>query len=433
MPPTFSKMWSPVTGAPEAPSSFAGRPDPAETAESSQTDAEMDPGPHPGTNIGSQEMPTKHMSLSEISQGRMGGREHPIEGPMPSPSQQSHAQKLAPRNTKDQTDAVSTRRGEEGNSRSRREGTSRVAAQTRPLEKTSERMVELQRQEAEISRLTEINRQQLEHLGQYQIREMNAARLEVAPAPTFGITADLTSTSDVRRMMENLENEVFQTAAALSDLDFRGKMAKSHGAGRQAESHARIARVLGDELVSLLLADRGSHPAPEILVQIALQAAMSAWSHRKISSWVLDEPELAKLLTDLYADIRGAEDPKDGARWRTRGCLALDNKDSLKRKDLDADFGDRITAIVRLVLDLNRAIDTQIVSEDLEAVFIEPEAKFEPKTMDETWPGNDGASINDWVVCTTGFALRKNGHSGARRGTILVMKPKGIDAYLLVL
>ncbi|KAJ6528777.1 hypothetical protein DFH09DRAFT_841876, partial [Mycena vulgaris] len=127
---------------------------------------------------------------------------------------------------------------------------------------------------------------------------------------------------------------------------------------------------------------------------------------------------------------RSLEGPKDGARWRSMtrkqlihrvsfsdlrmsllrqlaDVLALDNKDSPKRKDLDADFGDRITAIVRWVLDLNRAIGTQIVSEDLEAVFIELEAKFEPKTMDETWPGDDGVSINDWVLCTTGLELRK--------------------------
>jgi hypothetical protein len=52
-------------------------------------------------------------------------------------------------------------------------------------------------------------------------------------ASSFGVTANLTSTGDVRRM-EDLDAEIFQTSAALSEFDFRGRKARSHGHGSRA-------------------------------------------------------------------------------------------------------------------------------------------------------------------------------------------------------
>ncbi|KAJ6592475.1 hypothetical protein B0H19DRAFT_1087891 [Mycena capillaripes] len=79
-------------------------------------------------------------------------------------------------------------------------------------------------------------------------------------------------------------------------------------------------------------------------------------------------------------------------------------------------------AVVRLVLDLNRDIGTRIISEELEAVFIDPGTRFDARTMESTWPQEEAGSFHssEVVVCTTGLGLRKR----VDNGTVQFVKPK---------
>ncbi|KAJ7263613.1 hypothetical protein B0H12DRAFT_1230903 [Mycena haematopus] len=270
---------------------------------------------------------------------------------------------------------------------------------------------------------------------------------------SFGITANLTSVGDVRRTVEDLDAEIFQTAASLSEFDFRGQSTRKHHGPRRVapELHNRLIPVLGSELLSLL-SSGSSHPVPAILVQIALQTVMSAWSCTILGTWVLahgtSEPE--SFLAELYTDICRAEDPKDAARWRimTRKQLvkrasAADlkpsllqniadvvnltrsgNEESLSRKKIEAAFGDRIEVVLRLVLDLNRDMGTRIVSDELEAVLIDSGTRFDSQTMESMWPPEGVGKFreSELVVCTTGLGLRKKQDGGAFGGAVF-MKP----------
>ncbi|KAJ7084636.1 hypothetical protein B0H15DRAFT_387452 [Mycena belliarum] len=114
-----------------------------------------------------------------------------------------------------------------------------------------------------------------------------------------------------------------------------------------------------------------------------------------------------------------------------------DAKESRSRKAIEAGFGDRLKSVVHLVLALNRAIGADAVSEGLEAVFVEPGARFEPNMMETSYPEDGPGGARDSVVCTTAVGLRKKGRSaGADRDgkTMMVMKPKVLlSSTLLVL
>jgi hypothetical protein len=166
---------------------------------------------------------------------------------------------------------------------------------------------EMQGMRAEISRLLEENRQHKAEVSALQTRQI--------PGPldftgnSFGITANLTSTGDVRRMMEDLDAEIFQTAAALSEFDFRGQSSRSYPQGRGVDPdlHNRLIPVLGSHLMGLLSATGRSRPVPAILVQIALQTVMSAWSCRNLGAWILEgSGQFEEFLNELYGEIRRA-------------------------------------------------------------------------------------------------------------------------------
>jgi hypothetical protein len=102
--------------------------------------------------------------------------------------------------------------------------------------------------------------------------------------------------------------------------------------------------------------------------------------------------------------------------------LVILTKPPISRRTIEAQFGDRIEAMARLVVELNRNIGANIISEDLEAVLVDPGTAFDFKTMEDMWPGEVfGQSKTETVVCTTSLGLRKSGHG---RHAVMLSKPK---------
>ncbi|KAJ7157434.1 hypothetical protein C8R46DRAFT_909456 [Mycena filopes] len=257
----------------------------------------------------------------------------------------------------------------------------------------------------------------------------------------FGNTANATSTADVRRTMESLDAEIFQIAAALSDYDLRTKFARRRAYGGRRD-HTRLVPVVGNELAGLL----SGHP-PEILVQVALQTAMSHWSLSQLRSWVPEQQGdgANSFLTELYAGVRRSENPKDALRWRvmTRKQLVQRQSSSdlkatllryimcvvnqtqenpLNKQKVESEFGERIAATVRLILDLHKDIGTSIVSEDLEPFYVDPGVAFDNRVMESMWPEERQSREPDIVVSTTGLGLQRRGDDG--RHWVIVVKPK---------
>ncbi|KAF7362768.1 NmrA domain-containing protein [Mycena venus] len=401
------------------------------------------------------QVPAK-ISLRGITEGRIGGYDIPrSSSTLPFIGRHQQFQDSLHESTLRSTSkrrfdsvGISTQRAEPLEPKSRRDGT----RHTQHRLPESDARGEMQAMRAELSRLEQENRAYRTQVATLQSQQIPIhSQTADIPLSSFGITANLTSTGDVRRMMEDLEAEIFQTAAALSEFDFRGQSARSRlqeSRGQDSELHNRLVPVLGGELVGLLSRGR-AHPMPAILVQIALQSVMSAWSSTNICAWILNRggDQLTGFLADLYAEICRAEDSRDAARWRTMtrkqlvkrasaadiGATLLqhivdviilsrsENEEPLSRKAIEAAFGDRVEAVLRLVLDLNRDMGTRIVSDELETVFVDPGTRFDSRTMENEWPKDVGRlSGSELVVCTTGLGLRKRVQNGA----VLFMKPK---------
>ncbi|KAJ6493406.1 hypothetical protein C8R45DRAFT_989689 [Mycena sanguinolenta] len=407
--------------------------------------------------MNSRETQDRHaVSFRGLAQGLLGG--HDIPRPFSATpfigrqhSQHSLHESALRSSTRRRVDSVviPPQRGEQMEP-PRREVTRQNAQRRLPASDSRE---ELQEMRAEILRLVEENRQYREAL---QSRQIATGPMPIDFSMTsFGITANLTSISDVRRTMEDLDAEIFQTAAALSEFDFRGHTAKRYDGSRgvDLELHSRMIPLLGSELVALM-SSGSRHVVPAILVQIGLQTVMSAWSYTTLRAWVLAKgsSQAERFVSELYADICRAEDPKDAARWRTMtrkqlvkrastadmGTSLLQNiadvviltrsgsEEPLSRKTIEAAFCDRIEAVLRLVLDLNRDIGTRIVSDELEAVLIDPGTRFDSRTMENMWPEEEVGKFrtSELVVCTTGLGLRKKVQNGGAAGAAVFMKPK---------
>ncbi|KAF8160150.1 hypothetical protein K438DRAFT_1985951 [Mycena galopus ATCC 62051] len=340
---------------------------------------------------------------------------------------------------------VSTYQGHKGSARWSREETTnqRIMLETENWELKED----MRRLRAQMSQLIDQNRQCKEELADLRFREDQEGFGYQRRA--FGTTADAASTADVRGMMDELDAEIFQIAAGLSDCDVRGKPTNISATAREAvssELRSPTSRILGDELVKVL-ATGDARATPDILVQIALQTVMSTWSHMLVGCWFLEtrRDEANKFFAELYREIWCSEDSKDASRWRamTRkqlikrasptdlrasllqqiADLVILTKPPINRRTIEAQFRDRIEAAARLVVELNRNIGANIVSEDLEAVLVDPGTAFDFKTMEDMWPGEGiEQSKTETVVCTTSLGLRKGGHNG--RHAVMLKKPK---------
>ncbi|KAF8142991.1 hypothetical protein K438DRAFT_1946030 [Mycena galopus ATCC 62051] len=403
----------------------------------------MDRATHPETQA------TGRVSLRGLAQGLMGG--HDITRPFSTTpfigrhqSQYFLHDAAVRSDTRRRVDSDAIpQRVEHTEPKSRREGTKPNTLRRLP---EPDWRGEMQTLRDELARLLEENRQYKAQVTALQSRQVPPADASMS---AFGITANLTSIGDARRTMEDLDAEILQTAAALSEFDFRGHSARSHPRGSRGanpELHNRLIPILGSELLGLL----SSGKTPAILLQIALQTVMSAWSCTSLCAWVLDRESDRHegFLADLYAEICRVENTRDAARWRamTRKQLVKraspsdmgnsllqdvvdviiltksGGEEHLSRKTIEAAFGDRIEAVVRLVLDLNRDMGTRILSDELEVILISEGTRFDSRTMENMWPQDDAGKLraSEVVVCTTGLGLRKSTPNGA----VVFMKPK---------
>ncbi|KAJ6592873.1 hypothetical protein B0H19DRAFT_1279612 [Mycena capillaripes] len=405
--------------------------------------------PRGSAPVGPDELHTRDTSLAEIARGIIAVDESepertaargtvtvrgPITNRAPGFLQRSR-----------QNEEISRCQGHKGGTRWSREETTN---QTKLMEMENlELKEEMRRIRAQMFQLIDQNRQCKEELAALRFREEQEGFGYQRRA--FGTTADAASTADVRGMMDDLDGEIFQIAAGLADCDARGKPTNINAIAREAvgsELRSPMSRILGDELAKVLVTG-DARATPAILVQIALQTAMSTWNHILLGCWTLERHHdgANKFFAELYGEIWCSEDSKDASRWRamTRkqlikrasltdlrasllqqiADLVILTKPPISRTTIEDQFGDRIEAAARLVVELNRNIGANIVSEDLEAVLVDPDTPFDFKTMEDMWPEEGvGQFKTETVVCTTSLGLRKGGHNG--RHAVMLRKPK---------
>jgi predicted nucleic acid-binding Zn-ribbon protein len=158
--------------------------------------------------------------------------------------------------------------------------------QSRCLEK------EIRLLKKESSRMTIQNSQVLTILG--------VRTLEHEEAHAFATRSDLASDAEVIKMLEELNAEIFETAAYMADsFTFSLKPTKTD---EVREAYSRAHKMLGSAMVLSLTSVR--HDEDPLIVQIACQACMVECCRRIIASWCFDGSKAEEVLPDLYSRIR---------------------------------------------------------------------------------------------------------------------------------
>jgi hypothetical protein len=144
----------------------------------------------------------------------------------------------------------------------------------------------------ESSRLAMQNSQVLAMLG--------VRTLEREEAHAFAAKPDLVSDAVVLKMLEELNAEIFETAAYMADsFTFSIKQTKTDD---MRDAYSRATKMLGSAMVLSLTSVR--HDDDPLIVQIACQACMVECCRRIISSWCFDGSKAEEALPDIYSRIR---------------------------------------------------------------------------------------------------------------------------------
>lgn len=316
--------------------------------------------------------------------------------------------------------------------------------------------------------------QRLNHDHAQTVELLQTRTAELKGAQAFLTKADHLSGADVIGLVEGLNSEIMQIAAFMAEsFVSEEKMKRVIDTSEEESDELRDARgqateVLGTNMVELLRTFQ--HQDDPILLQIAFQACMCAYTHWIISSWYFEDPEIEHVLNEIFARVREAEEQAVSGRWRalTRTHLhrMLGREPDMSMYMVDAfvnvlitagyqekpaalqdrimnDFAGRIRVILQAAQRLNRSIGEGVTSCDLEALYIAPSVSYDPTTMEdafnETTP-KDKATTPEKVLCTTDLGLvraeKVSGAVGEWQELVLlkpkVVLPSGLDDIVSV-
>lgn len=129
---------------------------------------------------------------------------------------------------------------------------------------------------------------------------LNDRTLELQGAQAFLSKADTLSGAEVIRLVEELNQEIMQTAAFISDsFDFARK---PEHADEIKEASSRTSELIGTTMTSLL--STVQHGEDPLLIQVALQAATVEFSRWIIMTWDFDGLQAEQPLAEIYNDVR---------------------------------------------------------------------------------------------------------------------------------
>lgn len=144
-----------------------------------------------------------------------------------------------------------------------------------------------------VARLSEV------HEGTVEL--LKTRTLELNAAETFLNKADSSSGADVIGMVEALNGEIFQTAATIAEA-FKFGEKQIEDSEDLLSAHGDVVDILGTRMTDLLRSS--SHHDDQLLIQLALQAAMCAYMEWIITSWYFEGRDEEELLSNLYNYIQ---------------------------------------------------------------------------------------------------------------------------------
>ncbi|KAJ7734373.1 hypothetical protein DFH07DRAFT_754394 [Mycena maculata] len=268
--------------------------------------------------------------------------------------------------------------------------------------------------------------------------EMTGVHQDIDPQ-LFLLSVDSISGAEIVAMAKTLNAQIFQTAALIADAFECVPLESTTDSGRS---------YLGfGEIMTRLLAS-----ADPAAVQLALQAAISRWCKEKTETWCLGDEVFGWCLLGLYEKIWHAENQVTAGRWRaiTRAKTKHSDEVNLLNTSLiecvfevmfaagwktergeaiasiHGRFGGQISAIVKHALQLRKAIWEDMISEELEVTYIEPNCRFDGRVMEDADAAGSRATRNkqEAVACTSDIGVQRRNRGGNLEGGGILLRPK---------
>ncbi|KAF8829624.1 hypothetical protein HHX47_DHR3000539 [Lentinula edodes] len=296
--------------------------------------------------------------------------------------------------------------------------------------------------------------------------DMRTAELKVAQA--FLPRSDRYAGADIMKMVESLNSEIHQTASIMADVfspDLQGPgTVLGDGEVGLHEAAVHTEEILGEGMAKML--QTFNHQEENILLQIAFQASMCAFTEWIMDSWCYHDrdSEVEAVLQETYEQLRETEEQPVSARWRilTRkyvrklyprveqpnlayhilaacaNILIISGLHESEQGLLDrlaARFADRVALIVERAVHLNNVIGDDITSCEFVPIYCTPDVAFDPSTMENATENGSATAGHEAIfvhnenkiLCTTDLGLLKaekvHGEEGTWNNTVL-LKPK---------
>ncbi|KAF5356465.1 hypothetical protein D9757_012468 [Collybiopsis confluens] len=299
--------------------------------------------------------------------------------------------------------------------------------------------------------------------------DIRTSELRVSEA--FLSRSDRFAGADVTKMIETLNFEIHQTASLMAD-EFSPQLKLSGGPGAMVPSvneqgvgvhEAAVVHtedILGEGVAKML--QTFNHREDGILLQIAFQASMCAFTEWIMDSWCYHqrESEVEAVLQEIYELLRETEEQSVSARWRilTRkyvrqlfppveqpsltyhifaACAnilitaGLHESEQQLMDTLAARFSKQIADLVDRAIHLNNVIGDDVTSCEFVPIYCTPDVIFDPGTMEAPYSTGITGQESDKIMCTTDLGLLRaekvQGEERTWHNSIL-LKPKIIMA-----
>lgn len=287
-------------------------------------------------------------------------------------------------------------------------------------------------------------KRELKAVGSLLVDAQNLSQVrgeELKGAQVFLTKADMISTTDVVQKVTTLNTEISQTASRFVELLH---LTKNPNKAWQRQPTTMEKRMLGEKLASDLhelsnrhsLASGRTEPNP-LLIQVVFQIAITTWCSSMVSSWELNDRQLADSMASMYSGIREFEDQAVSGRWRsiTRAQLRRSSPNDVgglqsfvnaikgildvagwSIRDADQEQLERVLSpLSKAVQSLRKALGEDVTSLDMEVTTIDAGQMFDAEHMEDGFGGSGKssspsrlkiASAPENVVGTTGLGLR---------------------------
>ncbi|TEB37170.1 hypothetical protein FA13DRAFT_1786352 [Coprinellus micaceus] len=323
--------------------------------------------------------------------------------------------------------------------------------------KSSEHHVkELSRHNAQMDAQLQVLKQRCEvaeSVLEEQKSLLQSQAAELAIANTFITTADQSSIGDIIRLVEQLNEEIYQAAMNLSDIisseregpDIGSGLAEAHGARKMAVD------CYGEEVISELVADLSARDPSLTLFEALVQNALVTSCIRLIQSIYPGNPGLNKVLQGIWENI-SADDPAVGKNWLAMTsshlevgiesestqeaifCLMIIGGRKLKpfaKDKLHQMALDKLSQVQQKALEVRKMAMEGILSADVEVFCAPSKSSYDSSQMEDTAISQHRPQT-DVVVCQTGLGLRYSktiSRTSPQREQTVVLKAKVLLSY----